>query len=677
MMASPDITARRASSLQSVALLFLSLFFASGLAARQDDKDRRSELGERQRLVARKMAELESRFEAVAFKLEAKEPERAKRLVEALQKARQDLITVKMEEITKLLDENRFAQAEAELDLVIVKLDELVRLLLDDKSRELTRQQEIDKLEKWKEELGKLRNEEEQQRKESDKVANKDETLRDLAGKIAAVEELIRKQKEIAEKSGKLEGASVQAHEELANRQFDVRNETSDLAKKIAGENAASNAGEGDDKNPPPEEGKQDPAEPPKDDNEKGEKKGGEKKAGGSESKGSNSKKGDASSGDGNKKGEPGQRPLESAAKNQAEAEGNMASQKATDAKRAADKAVDDLNTALEELKKEQRRISSLPPEAFKEMAQTQKKTEKKTDDVARDMEQTPAGQTPPAEGEDGKKGGSKGQQQGQPGQQSVQRAQKAMQNAAEDLGDEQTDRATRQQQKAVEELDKALREIEERLDQLREETREEKLARLEARFREMLARQRIVSIVTNDIDEKKVSLNRVRNRDVLGMMRLGSEETDISELGQQAYDLLLEDGTSIVFPEMVQVIREDLNRVAEMLDKEDTGQITQLVQREIEAGLTELLEALKKSKQEGEGGGGGGGGGGNQPLLKKSAEFKMLRAAQLRVNRLTQQFDLIRGEGKLGESLGNELENIRSRQSAIVEMLVRIMEKE
>ena len=182
---------------------------------------------------------------------------------------------------------------------------------------------------------------------------------------------------------------------------------------------------------------------------------------------------------------------------------------------------------------------------------------------------------------------------------------------------------------------------------------------------------------MTTDIDEKRTGLNRVRNRDILGMMRLGSEESDISELGQQAYDLLLEDGTSIVFPEMVQIIREDLDRVSKMLDSEDTGQVTQLVQREIEAGLAELLEALKKSKQEGEGGGGGGGGGGNQPLLRKSAEFKMLRAAQLRVNRLTRQFDLIRGEGKLEEPLSKELENIRSRQTGIVEMLVRIMEKE
>jgi hypothetical protein len=87
------------------------------------------------------------------------------------------------------------------------------------------------------------------------------------------------------------------------------------------------------------------------------------------------------------------------------------------------------------------------------------------------------------------------------------------------------------------------------------------------------------------------------------------------------------------------------------------------------------MLEALKKSRKEG-GGGGGGGGGGKQPLLQKSAELKMLRAAQMRVNRLTKQFDLIRPDGKLGEALARELDNIRVRQVDIVEMMIRIMEK-
>lgn len=152
----------------------------------------------------------------------------------------------------------------------------------------------------------------------------------------------------------------------------------------------------------------------------------------------------------------------------------------------------------------------------------------------------------------------------------------------------------------------------------------------------------------------------------------------EISELGQQAYDLLLEDGTSVVFPEMVQQINADLNRVALFLQSEQTGPLTQLVQAEIESGIEEMLQALKKSRQQGQGGGGGGGGGGgNQPLLQKSAELKMLRAAQLRVNRLTRQFDLIRPDGKLEDGLARELDNIRVRQTEIVEMMMRMLDEQ
>ncbi len=640
---------KKAVYLIAIALLMATI---ATVVRAQDDDSRRSELGERQRLIERKMAELETRFEIIAHKLESKEPERAQRLVEALQQAKRDLIAVKMGEITDLLDQSRFQQAEAELDLVIIKLDQLVRLLLNDKEETMTRQQEIDKLQKWKDELSKIKSEEQLQNRETEKVANKDVTLKKLAGQIAAIEELLKKQQEVLDQTEAQGNAGLQALDRVANEQFEVRQQTEELAKEIAGAEAVESP----------------PGELPVE--KSGESKSGESKSGEPESGESENPKPD-----GEQPKQPGEQPLESAARNQKQAEQDLADGKPVDAKRAEEKALDDLSNALGELKKEERRIASLPPEAFKEMARKQQKTESKTADLSRDMEQAPK-PSESAEGKDGKEGGAG--KPGQPGQQSVQRAQKAMQNASDDLNDEEPQGASRQQQKSVEELEKALREIEERLDQLREETREEKLARLEARFREMLARQQIASLVTIDIDEKKVYLNRVRRRDVLGTMRLSSQEREISELGRQAYDLLLEDGTSIVFPEMVQVILDDLERVAQMLESEQTGLITQMVQREIELSLEELMEALKKSRQDSAGsGGGGGGGGGNQPLLRKSAELKMLRSAQLRVNRLTQQFDLIRGSDTLEQGLLGELDNIRVRQADIVEMMMRIMEKQ
>ena len=496
----------------------------------------------------------------------------------------------------------------------------------------MSRQEEIDKLNEWRDEIKRIKKEQQQQRRETEKIANKDQTLQDLQKQIEAVQQLIKEQQNVISQTETNSKSGLQALDRVADQQFDVRKKTEDLANELAGEPAETgqeNQTPGDSK---PGESSQSPTK------------------------------------------QPGQQPLESAAENQKKAEQKLTEGKAANAKRSEDKALKDLNDALNELKKEHRRIASLPPEAFEKMAQDQRRTERKTDDLAKDMKNSPkSGQ----QGQDGQQGQA-GQQnpKQQPGQQSVQRAQKAMQNASGDLSDQDPKKAARQQKKAEEELDKALREIEERLDQLREETRAEKLARLEARFREMLVRQQIATIVTMELDDKKNHLGALRRRDLITMLRLSTEELEISELGQQAYDLLLEDGTSIVFPEMVQHVREDLGRVAQFLESEQIGLLTQMIQREIEASIEEMLEALKKSSKEG-GGGGGGGGGGNQPLLQKSAELKMLRAAQLRINSVTRQFDLIRPDGKLGEALARELDNIRGRQADLVEMMHRIMEKE
>ena len=355
---------------------------------------------------------------------------------------------------------------------------------------------------------------------------------------------------------------------------------------------------------------------------------------------------------------------MQRAAQEQRQAEDRLGQGKAAEAKRAAQKALDHLKDAKKELEKEQRRIESLPPEALKEMANDQRRTKNKTADVAKEMKKSPK----PTEGEGSQK---------QPGQQHMENAQKSMGNAAENLEDDEPQKAERQQRKAEEDLQKALDEIEQRLEQLREETREEKLRRLEARFREMLARQQLASLLTTELEDKKAYLGRLRRRDSLALMRLATEEREISELGQQAYDLLLEDGTSIVFPEMVQDVREDLERTAQLLEVSETGALTQMIQGQIEDTLEELLEALKRRRQQSQSQGGGGGGGGNQPLLRKSAELKMLRAAQIRVNRRTKQFDLIRAGDKLEKIMRDEVRSIARRQAQIAEMTMRVQESQ
>lgn len=332
--------------------------------------------------------------------------------------------------------------------------------------------------------------------------------------------------------------------------------------------------------------------------------------------------------------------------------------------------AVEQLSKALSELEKEKRRIESLPPEVLEQLAREQRRSRNKSLDLIRKMKESPTGKQP-----DGQPESQAGQQ---PGQQQMQEASDAQGQAGKSLEDGDSDSANQQQQQAEKKMEEALEEIEDRLSQLREETNEEKLARLEGRFREMLDRQKIATIMTTEIDDKRLSLGRMGRRDQLLILRLATEELDIRELGQQSYDLLLEDGTSQVFPEVVQDVRTDLATVAEMLQQSRTDRYTQLVQKEVETAIADLIDALEEVKKKNEGGGGGGGGGGGkQPLLRKSAELKILRMRQQRLNRRTRRLEIMRDDPKMIEAINKEVGVAAEIQKKILEMAENLMQEQ
>ena len=276
-------------------------------------------------------------------------------------------------------------------------------------------------------------------------------------------------------------------------------------------------------------------------------------------------------------------------------------------------------------------------------MAKKQEEIAQKAGDIQDKMKEAEKGS--PSEGQPGSKSGGKpGGGKPQPGQKQVQQAQKQMQQAGGDLKKQDPEGAARQEQKAIKELEDALKEIEERLAQLREETQLEKLARLEARFREMLTRQQKTTIDTAELEKRKVDNQKI---DRLAHNPLVKEESSLADAAQQSLDIILDDGTSVVFPDVIEQLRDDLYSVAKLIEAKKTDAYTHTMQKEVEATLEELIEALQQAQKQKEGGGGGGGGGGGQdpPLLPNSAELKLLRAAQLRVNRRTQSFDTNRPE--------------------------------
>ena len=163
---------------------------------------------------------------------------------------------------------------------------------------------------------------------------------------------------------------------------------------------------------------------------------------------------------------------------------------------------------------------------------------------------------------------------------------------------------------------------------------------------------------------------------------RLSFDERKIETEAEKALLLLKEEGSSIAFPETVEMMREDMAFVASRLGNAQVGEITQGREEEIIAALEEMLEALKMAQEEQDERkqqqqSGQQQGGQQEPsLVSTIAEFKMIRSLQIRVNRRTNRYanllkdaeDLI-GQATDGDLL-RSLRQLSDRQERLQEIM-------
>jgi hypothetical protein len=601
-------------------------------------------LGIRQQHVERMMEDLERKFKSLKLALQQTEPERAERLQQTLNKAKELLIQKRMGDITRLLDQTQLDTATDSQKALLADIRALLELLLDEKSNRDKDREEFDRLSQWKQQIENLIKAERGEKRESDRLANKEKTLAELAAKIKALEAVIAQEKGIiaATQTARTEG--IQGLGKIASDQEATRNKTEAIGNQIAKE-AGDDTEKASGRRQPSEASPNQPAAPLP---------------------------------TATRPPEPGEKPLTQAIANQQQAEANLQQGKGKTAQQDEETALANLQRALAELKNESQRIASLPPEAFDKLARKQDNLANQTAQVEQKMQAA----APPAGGKP------------QPGQQKVQQAQKSMQQAGGGLRKQDPADASRQEGKAIKDLEEALQEIEDRLKQLREETQLEKLAKLEARFRDMLSIQQRLTGQTLTLEKKRSDAGgELARGDRNAVRAVGDEERRMDAVkseteakppglagkAQQALDIIIDDGTSVVFPDVVQQLRDDLISVGNLLaDNLRSDQYTTALQKEIETTLDELIEALQQLQQQKKGGGGGGGGGGGQePLLPNSAELKLLRSAQLRINRRTVSLDAARPKGApLDDVLKGETKKIAERQAEIAEMTIRILER-
>ena len=252
-----------------------------------------------------------------------------------------------------------------------------------------------------------------------------------------------------------------------------------------------------------------------------------------------------------------------------------------------------------------------------------------------------------------------------------LRRAQQRMEDAQRRLEEAQRQGAVDQQRQAVEELELAKAELERILRQLREEELERMLVMLEARFKKMLDEQVAVYEATQRLEDSQTQAPAHEVEIAAG--RLSRREATLVREADRALVLLREDGTSVAFPEAVEQVRDEMQRIAERLAGVKLDMITQGMEEDVIAALEELLAAVRqqldqvrdqRAQQQA-----GGGAPGEQPLVDQLAELRMIRALQIRVNRRTQQVGaMIEGEQARDPELRELLAELALRQAKIVE---------
>ena len=456
-----------------------------------------------------------------------------------------------------------------------------------------------------------------------------DEQIREMEELIEQQNDLKKQTDDLAKRDAKK--TDPKEFKDLAGKQSELQKKTADLANKVGKPSDGSEPNENPAAN-------QSPSEKPQDGNGKGGSPSGESKSGTGQCKAC----------------------LGKASQSQKSAAQKLDKQLPKDAQQDEQKAVEDLKKAVEALKEERKRIARLPKEMLDQMAAKQDTTNDDAKKLLDEMKESPESES---------KSGPKGQK-------NVEDAQKSMKGASESLRGEDIEAAAEEQEKAVEELKKALDEIEQRLAQLREDTLIDRLARLEARFREMLDRQKEVTIATAALHARREERGNLARADRLKLRKLVAEEKALAEEAFQTIDILVEDGTSVVFPRVVTNLQADFARIAELLDDQQTGAFTQSIQQETEVTLQELIDALRRNLKKKKGGGGGGSCDCEPPLLPGSAELKLLRSMQLRVNRRTTAFDKLELDAELKAMRAKEAKTLTDLQEEVAEMTLELAEK-
>lgn len=615
-----------------------------------------------------KFKELTERMAKLMPELQKTEPESSSLLKAGLTFAQEKKLQQRLDHGGDLLRQERWDESLVVLGDLQSDLNKLLELLQNRNADLRKLLEEIARLEAFKNRVETLAKEQHDEKEQSALTEALQKHLADLEQKKAQAMALLAEQQKLREQTNQLGvQAAAEATKPLADKEEQLQKETDKLAKDLeqtektdaelkkdaakAAEKAAEAAKNAENKAGEPKAGEPKAGEPKAGEPKAGEPKAGEPKAG--EPKAGEPKDG----GKCNCSSSAGK-----AAQSMAEAQKQLGDRKPESSLKDQDHAIENLKKTVQELEQmteeARRELLKLPME---QQAKQQEKTQHATDTLAKDMEKS-------EEQEEG------AEQKQTPGKKRVQQAVPKQRAAAGQLKEYKP--AKQKQQDAKEDLEAAQKELEDALAQLRQQLVDEVLRALEERFTAMLAVQRELSAQTKTLHGTRGNVitanGELPTALVAKIQGLADGESGLEVEAGDALKLLEEDATTAVFPPMVEELRDQLGAVAKRLVGRDTDSGTQEAQREVEELLTMLINALRKVIEQREGGQCKGQCNGKPPLVPFSAELKMLRYLQERVNKTTKEFD-----GRAPEAKNTaESDAMAKKQARVQELMRRLAEK-
>ena len=592
----------------------------SSFNVQENQEIKKSPLGVRQQRIKRMIVELEIQFSELARMLQKDHPEQAEKLVDAFKSSKEMLLEKRMDEITELLDLSKLDSAGEEQKKTIDDVKSLIEFLLKEDNESDRIKEEIKKLQEWKDAIDDLIKDENNLKEESEIHSDKDKALEDLDKQIGQLKELIKRQEELKADTEKESTKGIDGLDKIAEKQQELRKLTENLRNQIKGN-----------------EGDENKDNKPKQDEQNL-----------------------------NQDNSPGIEPLRDAEGDQKWAEKQLEEGKGKQAAAAEKEALDHLNKALEQLEKEKNRIAELGADDLEKLAKEQDSTANETGKLSEKMKGSDNSDADPSEQQDPLKDGQKRAQE------AVESAQSKMGKASESLAQSSPGGASESQEQALEDLERAKEEVEKQLEELKQDQKMEALVQLEQMFKEMLERQEEGTAKVLVLDEKRNNQDgKLRRADRIELRSVELLERGLSEKSEEVENLLTDDGASVVVRNVVEGMKNDLIALAERVDANETGLFVQRSQKEVEMTLKELIDAVKIAQQMQEQQ--------QQPqqeqqpqeqqLLPPSAELKLLRLTQLRINRRTIDFDgEIRGSEKPDGVLMRQVRDVTILQKKVTE---------